>query len=137
MTLDPSTLDPATLPASAELNALIAEWCEWELIGYNGDDAIWEDNEGTIVWNGPFRPSTNPAHAGEARRQACASQVHQEGYGAVMVHIQTSVPPWPGAGSYYSGYCDCAETTGDKGKAEALATCRAIAAAAKARKHNV
>ena len=80
----------------------------------------WVSYRELLGW---WSPSTNPAHAGEARRKAGVSGVRHDilgGYCCVAIH------------TYYSAVCFYADTNGHKGKAEALATCRAIVVALQA-----
>ncbi len=53
------------MEAGAELNALVIGRLGWRAIGWCGDNPIWEDADDNNVWNGPFRPSTDWAAAGE------------------------------------------------------------------------
>jgi len=139
MPIDPK-LDPALMKAGAELDAMVAEWMGWEQSSSNQDcwievgtppDFIHRHfyihygggepklNGDAVLWS----PSTNPAHAGEARRKAISSEV---------IH-NTSIPDAchvvivDATGGCHFGECSYAETDGDKGLAEALAICRAIA----------
>jgi len=130
-TLDLSTLDPATLPASAELDALVAEWRGWKRgsnwYGTNVADG-WIKGPRTMVFD--WSPSTNPAHAGEARREAEYWEIERTPWVKSWgVYCRVYVDE-----SWFTGSCGPEEVNGDKGRAEALATCRAIAAAMKARK---
>jgi hypothetical protein len=130
-------LDPATLQAGPELDCLIAEkWMGWEWLppyeiqiggGPKHDYprcGCWETPDGRrfLIWS----PSTNPDHAGEARRVADSWVLtdvetvrHADG---IVCHLLVGM-------AWHSGACSFAETDGDKDRAEALATCRAIAAA--------
>ena len=130
---DLATVDPGKLQPSPELDALIAEWTEPK--PKDGDGAIMDISpSGWWKCIGPRwipdkEPSTNPAHAGEARRKA-------EGY-----DLHTFNAPDPtivscgirvGEEEVYVGGGSFAETNGDKGKAEALGSCRAITCAMRA-----
>ena len=133
--LDLNTIDPATLTASLELDALIAgeKWMGWHLSDethWSGPPAhrynykLWlRTDDGTTGYNttstNGFHPSTNAAHAGQARRKETYHEV-THGRWEVCVEI--------GGKTHTAGYAEVAytETNGDKGKAEALATCRAI-----------
>lgn len=121
--LDLRTIDPATVPASPELDALIAEqWMRWNKATPKDSCWYWTDTAGKRLHSHLWSPSTNPAHAGEARRKAEYSQVihHND-----RTHVQVD-------SHFVTVYLT--ETNGDKGKAEALATCRAIVAVLKAAK---
>lgn len=127
-TLDLETLDPAPLKAGAETDALISEWMGWEIETHDGKPPHvhpWGDR-GRWRWLVDWSPSTDPAHAGEAMRKAdWSSCIHVKHRVAAGVEF---------GGICYYGTCDYSEVTGDteeeiKGKAQALATCRAIAAA--------
>lgn len=130
-------LGPATLPSSAELDALIAEkWMEWSAVCSSGVLLGWHDSEGEYRshMKGNARqwsPSTNPAHAGEARREARAwtlwSFLGADGETAGF-QCYVNVGGW----KTFGGRCEISETNGDKGRAEALATTRAIVAALQA-----
>ncbi len=123
--IDLANCDPAAKEAGPEFDVLVAVkrmgWPPYSALNkvrcVAGAYAIGADGE-------PFSPSTNPAHAGEARRKAGWSNVHHENGGVVVV---IGIDGRTGHGS-----CAYSETNGDKGEAEALATCRAIAAAMKA-----
>jgi hypothetical protein len=104
--IDLTTLDPATLQPSAQWDAFVHE--HWMGLG-------------PIFASSAPCYSTDSAIAGEARRRAGVSSVR---------HYLTDV--WVFLDEFY-GVCDYAETNGDKGLAEALATSRAIGAWAKAR----
>ena len=105
-------LDIDKMPAGPELDDLLAERLGWRVIGYCGDRAIWEDEDGNNVWNGPFRPSTGWAAAGEV-------QSHLSGTGLRMCLIE------------FEHFWQCAfhgiGSRGMWGKADAakLAICRA------------
>ncbi len=118
-------LDSATLQPSAELDALIAEkWMGWRR-GPNigGRHRCWHGADAVGVYRvSEWSPSTNPAHAGEARRKARSSKIVHAHNGCRCVINE-------GEGATTVGY---RETNGDKGKAEALVTCRATIAALQA-----
>ncbi len=116
--LDLNTIDPATVPASPELDALIAEkWMGWK----KGHRNAWVGLDGSFrAWRGLWSPSTNLAHAGEVRMKA--ERWELTGY---TLGVQCDI------GTSSSVVC-FHETNDDKGKAEALATCRAIVEALKA-----
>ena len=132
--LDLSTIDPETVLACPALDALIdVEWmgnsqfveAENLVPEHAGDH--WEygpDGEGPF-YIGPTY-STDPAHAGEARRKARKKGRRWELTGC-MLGVQCDI-------NTFSGVVCSTETNGDEGKAEALATCRAIVAAMKAAK---
>jgi len=115
-------LDPATMMASAELDALVAEWMGWRLEFFPIADC-WCDDAGNrrhsvLHWS----PSTNPADAGEARRKAKQSSIR-------FCFAQGFIAEIEG----YVSACMLHETDGHGGRAEALATSRALAAAIKAK----
>jgi hypothetical protein len=129
-------LDPATLMPSAVRDALIArEWMGWtraantrdmepgEFVAENGNVWMWVA-DGLVTWS----PSTNPTHAGEARRKAFSWGLHTDLAEEGSIDAITC---W--LGDVY-GLCRVSETDGNVGKAEALATCRAIVAVLQARK---
>ena len=135
--IDLSTINPATLQAGPELDALIAEkWMGWRVGGELNQ--YWVPIAGSHLdfsrHLNNWHPSTNPAHSGEARRKAddwtlalVCCVVSGKGY---QLGILCSL--WSGEESVcYDGFCVFSETNGNKGEAEALATCRAIAAAMK------
>ena len=142
------TIDPATAMPSAELNALIAtEWIEWYL---DSTSLYWTRGGGMHVEKAYWSPTTNAAHAGEARRHCdkwafdpisvfgtygigTQSEAWHEGSAIVgyTMHVFR-------AGKVFTGTCLFSEVTGStdderKERAEALATCRAILAAIQAR----
>lgn len=126
------TIDPATVLASPELDALIAEkWMGWKKEP-NPDATVF-----TTRWLSPegcrlpleannWSPSTNPAHGGEARRKKKLSRIYDNDENVGVLIEVGKCAGW--------GQVRCHETNNDndKGKAEALATCRAIVAALKA-----
>lgn len=141
--MDLNAIDSATVQPSPELDALIAEkWMGWTQSKSNEDcwcdvgiapdfvhrhfyihygDGKPELNDDAILWS----PSTNPAHAGEARRKADYWGVKRwygsDGRERVRADIDK-----------IECFCAFDETNSDKGKTEALATCRAIVEALKA-----
>jgi hypothetical protein len=126
MSTDLMTCDPATAKAGAELDALIAEkWMGWTPKMGPGGCAVREKGQlpGEFAY---WFPSTNPAHAGEARRKAADWTLFRfrEGIGC---YIWDRVP-----GPAQHAACLFTETNGSEELAEALATCRAILAALKA-----
>ena len=126
--LDLNSIDPATIPASLELDALIAgeKWMGWhrDYSLSQTHSEYWRDEKNLCRPLLQWSPSTNPAHAGEARREADLNGVKHHGLCTVKAFVV--------ANSDLDGHCDYSETNGDKGKAEALATCRAIVEALKA-----
>ena len=126
--LDLNTIDSATVPASPELDALIAEkWMGWRKLESLREQVFEEVGGHYHYIHRDWSPSTNPAHAGEARRKADASSLSHSGVAAKCVLIGDHA----GRGDAF-WECGYSETNGDKGKAEALATCRAIVAGLKA-----
>lgn len=133
--IDLLTLDPATLQASPELDALIAEkWMGWHKEpGFNP----WFDKDSSFAHAGGWSSSTNPANAGEARRKAGrwrlelgmhVTPIASDGWDLGIMCVL-----WPdGSGRGISASCAFPETDGDKALAEALATTRAIVAAMQA-----
>lgn len=123
-------IDVATLQPGLELDALIAEkWMGWEpccpvetVLGWH-DPVSGEYRSGTQGNSSIWSPSTNPAHAGEARRKEGDWELFSNPKdGNIMCRFH----------GRHEGFCSLSETNGDKGKAEALATCRAIVAVLKA-----
>jgi len=134
MTLDPSTIDPTTLPASPELDVLVAEWMGWQRVETIPD--LLHDNQyqvcavtGAISRSGhrSWSPSTNAAHAGEARRKADKWEMWF-GYANTGMGIVCRV--------WRNGHSGIGRSNHSKingmGQAEALATVRAIAGVARA-----
>lgn len=122
-------IDSATALPSPEWDAVLAEkvmgW-EWEPAPYGLRIGLAPEQLQVGTWRTPvgFRnewsPTTNPAHAGELRRMAEASDCYHSpviGPGC-FVHVDG-----------FCGKCLYSETNGDKDKAEALAICRAVTAA--------
>lgn len=126
--LDLSTIDPETVLASPEFDQYIAEkWMEW----YSDSTMLyWMKAGGKTVEKTYWQPSIDPAHTGEARREADMSEITHRLLG-VTASIST-YPLAPGGFIWHSCTVAYSETNGDKGKAEALATCRAIVAVLKA-----
>ncbi len=123
--LDLNTINPETVLASPELDALIAEkWMGWTRSSH-GDYWLTGEDVRTAY---TFEPSTNPAHAGEARRKAKWFSVEASPLDGEPLGITCWINRQSSGGCWYD------ETNGDKGKAEALATCRAIVEALKAAK---
>jgi hypothetical protein len=109
---------------SDELNALVAkEWMGWRFVTLSTNDPFWQRPDGTRVYPRDWHLSTDPAHAGEARRKCPHCLWHTPG-GVVM---ELLAPHKVTVGCSYS------ETNGDEGKAEALTIFRAIIAALKAK----
>ncbi len=139
MPIDLLNMDSATAMPSVELNAAVAEWCEpkptysgavpVDAIQYSPDGWwYWKwAPDGKSAWAPNKAPSTNAAHAGEARRRAD---------GSYLDHL----PKGQKCCAYIEGhapfYCKYSETNGDKGRAEALAICRAILSAIQAKEKN-
>ncbi len=146
MSTDLPKIDPATEMPLAELDALIAgpAWMGWEPVIEFGRIVRWLTDTGNrSVSRGipsGWHPTTNAAHAGEARRRAddytletvwkrksksrpfvqgIQASIYLRGYG----RFSAQAMPWEVTGS-----------TDDeiKERAEALATCRAILAAIQA-----
>jgi hypothetical protein len=133
-------LDPATLMPSPELDALIAkEWMGWECVPYYHrfvnvatDDGRYykiTDIESVDKWS----PSTNPTHAGEARRKVARWELCVVRGGDRWEEPGIECRLYTGAGVGIGGAM-LAETDGNVGEAEALATFRAIVAALQAAK---
>lgn len=133
MMLDLNTIDSATVLASPELDALIdIEWMGNSQF-VQGENLVpehagehWEygpDGEGLFYVGSAY--SANPAFAGDARRKADYWGVKRwygsDGREGVRADIDK-----------VECFCAFDETHNDKGKAEALATCRAIVEALKA-----
>ena len=123
--VDLHTLDPTTLQAGPEADALVAEWRGWKLVSsgnkWSAIQEYWVAPDGSRVAKNQWSPSTNPAHAGEARREADRCWVQSDA-------LRYSV--WLG-GCW--AHCWLEEVNGDKCLAEALATTRAIAEVMKAK----
>jgi hypothetical protein len=127
--LDLMTIDAVAVKAGAETDALIdIEWIgnpkfdpgQGEVPEHAGVHwAYGPDREGPF-YEGPDY-STNPAHAGEARRKADGSYLDHLPSGTCIAYI-------PVGEHVQCGECDYTETNGDKALAEALAICRAILA---------
>jgi hypothetical protein len=129
--IDLATVDPDKVQPSWELDALIdIEWMGNSQFAkaaglvpeYTSEH--WEygpDGEGPFYVGLPY--STNSAHAGEARRKTERSFVEHSD-GVVRVSIGYVVG---GQVRWHSAKVLVRETKDDKGKAEALATCKAIA----------
>ena len=138
-------IDPTTLQAGQETDVMVArDWMEW----VEQKDALFSAlgefrritnfgprgvviPRGNNLWQVAWGPSTNPAHAGEARRKV--STWHLTGVGDSLVACTIVVDGQP-----FRGHCECSEVTGNtpeeiKGRAEALAICRAIDKAMKAK----
>ena len=114
--------------SATELNDLIGDkWMGW----WFGPDKRWHVRDNIVRELQDWFPSTNPAHAGEARRKAADATVrHSLAEGGCFIDLSVEI-----AGVLTHGFCGAcyySETNGDKGKAEALATCRAIVAVTKA-----
>jgi|GEM_PF-6957202 len=134
MNINLLTADPATVKASAELDALIAG-PDWMNYGARLVRESVSSNLGVgycdrcVVGNRQWSPSTNAAHAGEARRVAdlwTLSLLRVGEHSRIVCGLSKD-------GVYGEGHCDLAEVYGDKKLAEALATCRAILAAVQAK----
>lgn len=119
---DLTTVDPATVKADVELDALIAE--KW--MGWTSDGLFWRTDQ-DVREKTDWSPSTSLAHSGEALMEANSSNVHHYIGGPVVVEILTT-DHWVDV-FHYRGQCEYHETNGNKGEAQALATCRAITAA--------
>jgi len=126
-----SDIDPATLTQSAEVDKIIAtDWMGWHLekskrLGLGVEWWVDADGRGQyrrVDWN----PSGNVIHAGEARWKAAYSDLtHTRG-----CKIGNLAPECIAAvelnKTLYVEACTLPEVDGDKAKAEALATSRAI-----------
>ena len=127
--MDLRPVDLATLQAGPKTDALVAEWMGWER---NGN---WWCKDGLRLYEarpnyaGYWSPSTNHAHAGEARRKATVWTLDITIGPDGPIGIECHLGLFEGRGT---GRCQWGETNGDEGQAEALATCRAIVAAMKA-----
>ena len=125
------SIDPTPLPGPKTDARIAEEWMGWER---NGN---WWCKDGLRLYQarphyaGYWSPSTNPAHAGEARRKAEGSYLDHLPSGTCSAYID--------GGEHVR--CSYSEVTGDtkkeiKGRAEALAICRAIDEAMKAKEKN-
>lgn len=130
MPTDLLKIDPATAMPSVELDALIAtEWMEWKA-GWCALLRVWNNGDDCSDWAhavNQWSPTTNAAHAGEARRRVDSAMLDNMASGIASCTIN---------GEYYQR-CSSSEVTGTddeiKEHTEALATCRAILAAIQAR----
>lgn len=128
MMIDLATIDPATMQAGPEFDALIAvKWMGWH--SWRGSPRWHDSMENLVASYSDWSPSTNPAHAGEARRKADTWTLDTTIGPGRPIGIECHFGLLEGDGS---GGCLFSETNGDKGKAEALASTRAIAAAMQA-----
>lgn len=137
MPIDLATCDPSKLGAGRELDTLVCKFCEEKPVAnpleHHADLVlsprewwIWRGVE--MGWQPHKFPSTDPAYAGEARRlAACWNVFTDASYDRTEEGIGCCV--WLSEdGDSFGGVCGFSETKGDIGRAEALATCRAIAA---------
>ena len=140
--IDLESVDPATLQPGSELDTLIAEkWMGWRRGGEC--NRYWAPITGTHLdysrsisnWS----PSTNPAHAGEARRKAEHWLIetykwirYTDSAQGDAIRVELYPDEKKRFEEEWSGDCQLSEINGDKGAAEALATCRAIVAKLKA-----
>jgi len=121
-------VDPATVKASSELNDWIAqEWMKWHLVRHY-DSPCWTPEGGPLTgWQfvSDWFPSTNPAHAGEARRKSKWCKIF-----AIDDRVAVTIE---------GSKCEVlySETNGDKDRAEALAICLAIVATLQAREDGI
>ncbi len=126
-----ANVDTATLQSGPELDALIAEkWMGWrqDFSFLQTNSKYWRNGAGLCRSSDQWKPSTNPAHAGEARRKAESWDLHTFNCPkptTVSCSLLVS-GEWQVSGGGSVGWCKYTETNGDKGRAEALATCRAI-----------
>lgn len=122
-------------------DARVAEWCEpkptsIQPVGCIYGPVVSPDGWWICVeqeWRPNKQPTTNAAHAGEARRRADCSAVNN---GSARSLCEVYVYDSHGSLQRYAGHCKYSETADapdPKAAAEALATCRAIDAALKAR----
>ena len=128
----------ATLQPGPKLDALVArKWMGWHLSDtrWTGPKAnqhsyrVWLDGRDSYTGydtasDNCFAPSTDPAHAGEARRRAKGWDLHTFNHPSpetVSCTIRVG-------DDKYIGWCKYREVNGSQSAAEALATCRAIMA---------
>ena len=133
---DPAIAMPSAEIAmpSAKFDVLVADWCRLEAHAIFGR---CQASEPGIRLSRFWSPTTNAAHAGEARRKVVESEL--------LSHGNTISGEMPGIwcniwckGIKSQGRCMLSEVTGStdaeiKERAEALATCRAILAAIQAK----
>jgi hypothetical protein len=137
MPIDLLTLDPTTLKAGPTTDAMACGWCEpMPTGGYGAIMAVsrggWWRCTGP-EWIPNKQPSTNHAHAVEALLKARESEVRHRGDRVTVWILEVDECEAP-IGHSTTQRCRYDEVTGDteekiKGKALALATCRAIVAA--------
>ncbi len=132
-------IDPATAMPSAELDTLIAKWMGWgrcEMIDgllrrvVNAWDCGGKRKFAVHHWS----PTTNAAHAGEARRRAGRSKLDHSATFNVTGSCRCYISVGSACVGQSVGYHEVAGTDDEiHERAEALATCRAILAAIQAR----
>lgn len=115
-------------------DARVAEWMGWlwidrQVMGWGDGPVVWAtgedpDETGTSPTRHNWQPTTNAAHAGEARRRAKWSRltIHDD---RVACNIDNRTE--------WAKFVETADAPDPKAAAEALATCRAIEAVLRAR----
>ena len=138
-TFDLKSIDPKTLPPSPETDAMVAEWMGWtsktRMVrfadfsdGQEHPKRYWISPNG-CEYSAPPPYSTNFAHAVEAMLEVddwMLTTGKREGDQGFRVTIR-------GGENIFEHEAWMSETDSDKGKTIALAICRAIAAAMKAK----
>ena len=128
--------DPAKAKAGPETDARMAEW-----MGWRQHFGLWFDADGPTGYGYTeaamvnWSPSTNPAHAGEARRKADNWDM-ETFFGGTSGNLVRGVRASIDMGYYGKAYAS--EVTGGTKEeiialVEALAICRAIGEAIKAK----